>query len=247
MIAYERSAFLPDIHFPYQDPTALAIALRWLRDFDPHHIFLLGDVLDFYALSRFIGAPDKLLHLQAELDQARDFLDALRRAHPRATITYLQGNHEARLTKYLWSKAPELSGLRGISVPNLLEMQKLRCTYVETGTTEFHGLVVKHGNVVRRSAGYSGTGELDAIGTSGISGHTHRLAQIYRTNHGGMYTWIESGCLCSLKPEYAEGQVMNWQHGLSYGLFKKSDSRFLIQPIPIVNGCLIWNGREVRP
>lgn len=71
------------------------------------------------------------------------------------------------------------------------------------------------------------------------------LAQVYKRNYGGMYTWIECGCLCELDPEYAEGQIMDWAHGLAYGYFKKNEHRFIVHTLPIVKGKVVFEGLEI--
>src|SRR5438552_458047 len=43
---YERSIFLPDIHAPFVDHDALAVALAFVRHFQPDVVFLIGDVVD---------------------------------------------------------------------------------------------------------------------------------------------------------------------------------------------------------
>jgi hypothetical protein len=109
----------------------------------------------------------------------------------------------------------------------------------------FHGFLVKHGNVVRTRSGYSATGELEKTGVSGISGHTHRMSQVFKSHYGGMYTWAELGCGCKLDAEYLEGQVADWQHGIGWGYFKKGDDNFTIHVAPIIKGKLIFDGEYV--
>lgn len=243
---YERSVFIPDLHVPYMDELAFSTAIAFIKEYKPHVIFVIGDVVDFYALSKYDKDPGRISGLQEELDEAWRVLARIRRAAPHARITYLYGNHEARLKKFLWRKAPELTSLRFLKLDELLHLKDLNIKPIESGVTNFHGMVVKHGNVVRNRSGYSATGELEKVGTSGISGHTHRLSQVFKTNYGGFYTWVESGCLCDLKPEYLEGQVADWQHGITYGLFAKHDTRFVLHPTPIIKGKLVFAGSDIR-
>lgn len=245
-MAYERSAFIGDIHVPYQDEEALRTALAFLKVFKPNVVFLLGDVVDFYSLSWFDRDPNRLFDLQKDLDVAHDVLKRIRAVGPRANIFLLKGNHEHRLTKFLRRKAPEMEGLRSLRLETLLGFKKLRINYIEQSWMKFHGFLVKHGNIARAKSGYSATGELEKAGISGLSGHTHRLGKIYRTNYGGMFTWVEAGCLCDLNPEYMEGQIADWAHGLAYGMFKQKDRRFVIHTTPIINGKIVFEGREIR-
>jgi len=110
----------------------------------------------------------------------------------------------------------------------------------------FHGVQIKHGNVVRKRSGYTATAELEKSGVSGVSAHTHRLGHIYKTNFGGMFGWVEAGCLCSLKPEYLEGEKADWQHGLAYGFFERGDKRFVVHETPDHQRQDTFRRKEIR-
>jgi len=244
-VEYEKTVFVPDIHAPYIDGNAFRCMLAFLKVFKPEHIFVIGDVLDFYQLSKFIKNPSRMMDLQTDIDAAHLALRQIRKAAPTAKIRLLKGNHEARLQKFLWSTAAELVSLRDLTVPHLLNLDDLNIEWIETGSTVFHGFLIKHGNVVRSRSGYTATGEREKAGISGVSGHTHRLSQIYNTNYTGMTTWVECGCLCRLDPEYAEGQIVDWQHGLAFGFYKKDKKRFTIHTAPIIDGCCVYDGKEI--
>lgn len=242
---FERSVFIPDLHVPYHDEKVFACALNFVKKFKPDFIFIIGDWVDFYQLSKFDKNPSRIHELQDDIDTAIACLRRLRACAPKAKIYYIRGNHEARLNRYLWSTAASLSSLRCIAIPELLNFKELGIEYVEQGSMMFHGFLVKHGNVVRTRSGYSATGELEKAGISGVSGHTHRLSQVFKRHYGGMYTWAEIGCLCKLDSEYMEGQVADWQHGIGFGYFKKADNNFVIHVLPIIKGRLIFDGQFI--
>lgn len=198
-----------------------------------------------YQLSRFATDPARKMDLQSDLDCGIRSLSRVRRACPKAKIVFLKGNHEARLTKHLWGTESPYVSLRGLTIPALLEFAKYRIEYAESGTARIGGLLCKHGSLVRTRSGYSASAELERLWVSGVSGHTHRLGQVFRTNAQGSFTWIESGCLCKLDPEYLEGQVADWQHGLTYCEIKNGGKRFATQLLPIVNGKLVFGQREI--
>jgi len=245
-VEYEKTAFIPDIHAPYIDGPAFRCMLAFLRTFKPEHIFVIGDVLDFYQLSKFIKNPSRMMDLQTDIDSATIALKQIRKAAPQAKIRLLCGNHEKRLQKFLWSQAAELFSLRDLTVPHLLGLKELNIEWIESGSMVFHDFLIKHGNLVRSRSGYTATGEREKAGISGVSGHTHRLSQVYNTNYNGMTTWVECGCLCSLEPEYAEGQVVDWQAGLAYGYFEKGDGRFTIHTAPIIKGAMVFDGKKIK-
>ena len=242
--------FLPDAHAPYHDERAVETALAFVRHYKPGVVFILGDWLDAYQLSRFDQRPDRRLELQNDIDACRGLLKKVRKSAPGAVVYYLRGNHERRLQKYLWSKSPELSGLRALELPRLLTLSDYDIRYVERGFTKYAGTLVKHGTLVSNKAGYTASRELDRTGLSGISGHTHRLAQVYRRTHAGYFTWAEAGCLCALDPGermegYGEDSLYDWAHGLVVGAFESGGNRFEMRTLPIVNGLITYDGRDI--
>ena len=62
---------ISDLHIPYQDRPVVRLLLRFLAEQQPYAIHILGDLIDFYAISRFERDPVRATGLQAELDAAR--------------------------------------------------------------------------------------------------------------------------------------------------------------------------------
>lgn len=243
-----RFACLPDTHGWKIDLEASEAALAFVRWYKPVVVYLLGDHVDFGGLSRFIKSPEEAYSLGEDLTAARLFLARVRESAPNARIIYLKGNHEARLQKYLWTRAPELAKAEGITVPEQLKLSDLGIEWEESGTTQANAsLIVKHGHMVRMRSGYTATGELERNGISGISGHTHRCGHIFKRNMLGPLGWIESGCLCRLDPEYMEGQTADWQHGVSFGSIDLTGTGFSAGVAHIHKGRVRLPGREIGP
>src|SRR5438128_2520375 len=117
--------YVSDVHFPYEDKTAWNLAKQVLAALKPDILFLGGDIVDFYPVSRFDKDPARKRDLQKELDQTSEELTALREIAPNAEIIYEEGNHEHRLIRTLWKKAEELAPLRSLALPELLSFKKL--------------------------------------------------------------------------------------------------------------------------
>jgi len=243
-INYSRTIFIPDIHAPFCDTMALEAMYCFIKWWKPETIIYLGDVVDFYAVSHFIRDPERSLKLQDELDEAKSILSHVRRLCPTAKTYFIKGNHEARLQKYLWSQAKELSSLRTLKLENQLDFTDLKIEYIESGIMKYKGLIVKHGNLVRKYAGYTARGEFEKTGMSGVSGHTHRACTYYHCNENDSFVWMESGCLCKLDAEYLDGQTPNWQQGFGIGYFKENSKRFLLEFVPIINKKALYGGLE---
>lgn len=205
-----------DWHSPYFDARAFSQMLYACKDRKPDLIVLNGDLIDFYPISHYTRLPTRLMSLQQELDTTIQLLHILRQTCPKAEIVYLWGNHEERLLKFL-CHAKELFPLRALDLRNLLELERFRIR-LHTEPAYFLGetLVITHGTLSRKRGGYTAHAMMERyVGFSGVSGHTHRLAQVHkRLPTGTVLTWIEGGCLCQLQASY--DPYPDWQHGIAY-------------------------------
>jgi predicted phosphodiesterase len=234
----ERAVVVSDLHVPYHDPVAVELVFDFLRWFTPDTLFINGDLLDFYALSRFSKDPERALSLQEELDQGQGLLERFRATLPKARLVFLEGNHEARLQRYLWDH-PEVSKLKSLQMPALLGLEDLEIEHHGYQAPQmWRGVLIEHGSVVRKASAATAKAMLDQRGTSGISGHTHRLGMHYRTNYSETAVWAENGCLCALEPEYCIKP--DWQQGFS--VLHGWENRFLLEQIPILRRRLFYHG-----
>jgi UDP-2,3-diacylglucosamine pyrophosphatase LpxH len=234
--------FLSDIHVPYHDAVAIKLVLGFIKEQKLDAIYLIGDIVDFYTLSKYDKDPKRLLTLQDDVDQTVEILSAIRECAGEDTpIYYRSGNHEYRLDKYLVSH-PEISQLRAMKLSSLLEFERLGIKEIKyTEYHELHGLQVEHGDIVRKRSGSTAGGMLDKRWKSGISGHTHRLGVHYVSNTSGNYFWAENGCLCSLDPHYLIGRP-DWQQGFT--LISKVDDHLLTEQARIVDGKLLFRDKK---
>lgn len=243
-ITGKRAIFVPDVHVPYHDEGAVRCALEFIKDFDPDYLFLIGDFVDMYAVSRFSKDPRRRLELQAELDDAKKLLRRIAKVSPNARRYYIWGNHEMRMRKFLYTTAAELSGLHALDLKELLDLKAIGFKEVEKGWMEWHGILVRHGNLVSPRSGYSAHREMERNGMSGVSGHTHRASKVSLRLQGGFYTWLELGCLCSLTPEWLEGALANWCHAIGFAYIKDSGELFELDVKLIVNGKMLFGDKQ---
>lgn len=244
----ERGVFIPDLHVPYQHNKAFNAALEFIDFIKPSKVWIIGDWVDFYQISDFERNPERIPELQDDITLGVEHLRAVRAIAPSADIYFIPGNHEYRLKRYLWTKAMPLASLKGLKLDELLKLEKFKIKYMEYGFHQYGKLLVTHGSLIRKDAGAAAAAEQQRSGMSGVTGHTHRLAQIFKRDESGYYTWMEIGCLCKIdrkQVEWARGQQFNWQHGLGVGFFKKNSNRFSISPLPIVNGKVFFDLKEI--
>ena len=239
---------LPDAHGIRCDWRAISGACAFLRYYQPALVTLLGDNIDFEGMSRFDKPAESMFSLGEDIEACQKFLRLVRESAPNARILYLKGNHEARFQKYLW-KHPEIAAIlkfKNTDLPKIIEVADHGVEWLDTGHFQATDeLLFKHGNSVRSRSAYSAMAELEKNGLSGASGHTHRLGMHYKTDRRGMRVWAESGCLCDLNPPYAEGQTMDWQHGLSFGSFSTKGGSFTLHTAPIIEGRVKALGKDI--
>lgn len=233
-----RVLVLHDVHIPFHDPRALNAALGWgMKRLRADTVLLNGDTADFYALSHWERRPSRR-DFKAEVDDLKAFLEALRDRFPRATIIWKDGNHEERLFRYLEAKAPELWALPELSVPRLLEFERLRIDYVSEMRPIYLGdLPALHGheyrfaisNPVNPARGLF----LRAKGFA-FCGHFHQKSEHQGTTLNGkvLRCW-SAGCLCDLHPTYRP--LNEWSHGVM-GVELDESGAFDVQNRTIVEG-----------
>lgn len=238
---------LNDWHVPWHDIYAIEVAFAFCEAIQPS-IIILDEVHDFYALSRFDKDPRRKNRLQEEIDTCTVYLKELRLRCPNSRMILMGSNHLDRLRKFLWRKAEELADLRALQLEELLCLKEIGIEFMDVyvhrpSEDPKSSFLFKHGDLVRKFGGYTAKAELENEGTSGMSGHSHRLGVHYSTKRGGEYTWVEAGCLCQRDAEYIDG-VSNWQHGL--GLLQVRNGHFLALPIPIINYELVWGDLVIK-
>ena len=205
---------ISDIHAPFQDDKAIDLFIQVVRERQPDRIIILGDAVDFYALSRFDKDPKRKKDIKYDRDEWHKIAKRIQQAAPYATKYFVEGNHEDRLRKYLWTSASALHDL--ISLDAIMRFNDFG---IKNMGKEFFldGILFTHGDRISPHASYTAKREHDRRGCSGMSGHTHRLGwyPVRRTNprtlEDGIEAWHETGCLCSLYPEYT--RYPNWHLG----------------------------------
>lgn len=236
---------IPDIHFPEHDEKALEIIYHVLKVDQFDEIIQLGDMLDMYPISSFSKDPERVgLGLKHEILLARTFLTKVRKLQPKAKITLLKGNHEARFDRYMMNMAPGLTHL--FDYKDLLGLKELNIQYVDVIHT-IGKLHFMHGVLVRAHSAYSCKSHFDKYNMSIIHGHTHRLGSYYKTNLDTTFTVHELGCLCKLNPDYVKDKgVSDWQQGFGVIYIDKKTGYFMVVPVPIYNHTTIYRDKLIK-
>lgn len=242
-----------DTHVPFHDPAVLSIVQAVAEDMEPDFLVHMGDLLDCRMLSRFDKDPERKESQQDEIDAARKHLATMKLASPKSRFILLEGNHEDRLRRGLWSLdgpaailAQLTSFKKAMSWPALLGLEELGIEFVPYGEqskrTALPKFILKHGTLVRNRSGATALGEQAKYNKSGASGHTHRLGQIYHRDANGSHVWIETGCTCSLSPDYCVDP--DWQSGFVFLTFDPETGAVAPEVISCTNGLGVFRGRQ---
>lgn len=222
MKGIKKHMCISDLHIPYLDKRAYKVMKKFAKDYQPDNLYINGDFLDFYSLSKFDKNPKRKDNLIDDINEGNRILRDIRDTFKQAEITYISGNHEQRLQHYLWNKAPELYGIEGLQLYNLLDTNTLNIEYIGTDSDYWksdngHKIVsdvlITHGDnrlngcSMSKYSGYSAKNSMMNLQSSIIMGHTHRLAQVTHTTPYNTMLGLEDGCLCQMTG------TANWQQG----------------------------------
>ena len=241
----ELHAALFCMHRPKHSEAAVTVAGKILRAARPTHIWFGGDLADCKAVSywekRKRSEFDEM-SFQREIDDTHRYLAKIRKQHPKAAITWIEGNHEIRMPSYLAKNAPPLLSLRALHMPELYELDDIGVEYVAGPQTIARGnFMLKHGKKYGENAGKK---EVEAEGKSGMCSHNHRTRLHSHTFRGRKpVLWWHGGCLCQLEPDYVStDSVRNWQHAVN--LISVRGGLWNVEQIMIHNGRAVWRGKE---
>ena len=232
-VACNNILFLSDIHVPFHDVLALTTALKYGVDRNVNTIYLNGDIMDFYTLSRFVK-DKKLRNLPNELEQGRKFLEVLRKLYPNAHIYYKVGNHDVRWDLHIKNNAGDFEGMEEFGLPAMLHFSKHGIQLIESTTIAHIGkLIALHGHELYGTGGVNPARALwMKVNCSAIMSHVHRTSEHSAVNiKDDMFTCWSTGCLGTLRPNYNPNSSYN--HGFAWietnpnGDFKVANNRIL--------------------
>lgn len=239
----------PDTHIPDHDKRAVSLMLNVVSAIIPDEVLLLGDFLDCKAPARWSkgSAAEYADTLPGEIEAGKVVLAAIRSVHEGA-LTFIEGNHEARISSYLRNYAPALMGLVP-SLGELLSFDKYEVKYVDQPFQVAPGFLAIHGNKLsstQNSAGQSAWKERMRHGSSIVQGHSHRAGLIADTQGKRRFYSMECGHLMDIKlAHYLDFHgTANWQQ--AFGILRVIEGCTYPELYYIDKGKTVVNGRVVR-
>jgi hypothetical protein len=233
-----------DLHFPMQHEPTVNIFFETIRELKPKTIIINGDSLDMLSISRY---PKDIRQSYSLLDERiayHKFLSELVHISNGAKIFETNANHSGndlfgRWFRYLSDRIGELACLpdvidklsyQNVFLGDYKENVEL-VDYVELTSN----LIVLHGDIVRKSGGYSALAHMEKWMVSIIHNHTHRfgstskrIPSIGSRKDSQIFAW-ENACACDLSPSY--GSAPNWQNGFS--IVCLNGNNYGIEPVKV--------------
>lgn len=236
---HKKVLLMGDLHMPYHYMPAIEVCLDYALSQDVDCIYLNGDIIDFYKISRWSKDPSRR-NIQEELDIVHAFLNGL--SGFGLPIYYKMGNHEDRWNRYLLDNAPELYSINAIQLDKVLKLDELDIELIESRQrAQFGSLNVIHGHEFGQSffnPVNPARGLFLRAKTSTIAGHNHQTSSHHENNLNGKQTACFSlGCLCDLEPEYRPYAFTKWNHG--FAIVEVDDREFAVSNKRIVHGRVV--------
>lgn len=258
--------FFGDQHVPHHDETLHSLACAMLREHKPEQLILVGDLLDYAAVSRWRKSGDEA-SLQDTIDAAWRVLRNYVEASPGTRVRFLDGNHEERLPNALKDKGlGQVSGLRrpGDSFPimstgHILRFDELGieqvfppdgCGYEQAEIRVLPNLAARHGGIIKKDSGASGMAMLKKLRRNIVIGDTHRQSLTYHVwwdieNKPHRLMAAETGTMAAVDHtglKYASEP--DWMMG--FAVAQVVGDGFTMDLAVYENNCLLWRDYEYR-
>jgi len=241
----QRDIIIPDLHAPYHEKRAVDLILdHVIPAFDWHGIRVLGDFYDCYPTSFHRKDPRRERNFKREMLAACMVKDRFEDAAPWKSMTFMEGNHEWRLPRYLADRAPELYEWLMDGDPFRLAKWDVIPYQQDTKIGEINythdvGIAGKH--ALSRS--------LESYQDNMVMGHIHRMdykvaASAAGVPHvGACFGWL--GDLKKVDYMHSMKARSQWTHGFGIAYRIPNGTTWLV-PVPIIKGTCIVEGQYFK-
>lgn len=238
-----------DLHFPHHDEATVSIFLETARQLKPARVILNGDLPDMLAVSKYPkdARPKHSWTLRDEAVAFHAFLRDLENVLSEdCDLVETEANHSgngtgSRWWRYLSERVPHLLAMDGAEeklgyvgwwYPAWTRLELVN-DVILAGS-----LLVTHGEIARKWAGYSARAHGEKYVHSVLHSHTHRMGSgIQRVPAVGTRTestirTYEIGCACTLSPSYANAP--NWTQG--FAVVVDDGESYNVEMVPVIGG-----------
>lgn len=248
----KRICVVSDLQVPYHSRKAVKAVIRFITEWQPDEVVLIGDCLDFPQPSRW--NKDSRGEFEGSIYEDVDYFkknvfEPIRAGYD-GPIGMHEGNHDLRPRQYLEKYAPALAGSGAFDIENLLGFDEFGIDMLPVFNEIAPGWVSTHGHMgkisISRIAGATALNAAKKFGKSVVMGHTHRLGIISETTgYGGnvshILTGMEVGNLMDMKlASYLQLSTANWQQG--FGILTVDGQHVKAETVPITRGRFTVDG-----
>lgn len=235
----DRFIVISDSQVPFEDGKLLAnifgpFAHFYKKRNSSVHLFLAGDIMDNFSLSKFPPRVTPNFGLKEEVDLTKQYLEEWGKGF--ATKHYIFGNHEDRWDREIYAGNPQFAPYVQ-SLPVALDLERLGYDYVPyLRHFTVNGFVLTHGDIIRENTAKA---MLETYNASGVSGHVNRPHDYTRADarDGIPNTWTVLGMICRTDiGNYIKDwrKIMPWQQG--FGIGEIQNGKVYFQNIRVHHG-----------
>lgn len=234
-----RGLICADIHVPFHDKSAIMTMLNYtIREEHTDFVVILGDLIDWYALSFFSHDP-KRDNIAKSREIAWQFFDTIKEIMgDKCKIILKFANHDFRWVRNQWNKEPEMMDLKELQLNEILKVKDWDIDIVGFESPILcRELNLMHGHewgngsscpVNPARTAYLKTGECTLVA------HSHKTSEHTDTTlRDKIITCWSIGCLCNLHPQW-KPLANKWNHG--FALLENEKNGFLVRNHRIYNG-----------
>lgn len=249
-----RIILLPDIHYPNQDKRSMNAVFKFIKEFKPHSIALIGDALEMSAVNRWKMEKGSKKFFEAKrLKEEYDGFDEeilkpIEKICKKSEKIYMGGNHEHWINDVL----EKLQQFEKMIEPEIyLRLKERNWEWVpyivndengyRRGVKQFGKLLVIHGHYTNK---YHSAKTSETYSKSVAYGHTHDVQVFTKVfnDDAGYHTAQSIGCLCKKSPEFMRGKGNNWVNGFGI-LYVRDDGYFNLYVPIIIKGKFTYAGK----
>lgn len=228
-----------DFHIPYETEN-LSLFKKFLKDLKPDELIINGDFIDAHHLSVHPKVPGLLYDFPAEAEIAAEILNQLCRLAKKTV--FLQGNHDARIEKYIALNAPQFFSLAP-DTQAILRLAALGIEYIPEHVYQAYkpfdsDVIIRH--TPPAGGKNCASAALREAHRNIIFGHTHRIQEyVTRDAEGRTLFSVSGGCMCNTEAktmQYVKGHK-EWGVGFvilrvvrgkpSYEVVRIEDNHFI--------------------
>ena len=245
---FKTILFVSDLHDIEIDPFYLRVMLDTLKRVQPDVFSMVGDIFDFYEMSRFVQDPREFKPVERIKFVHNEILRPAREAAPNTQFDLIEGNHEARLLRSLADSTPALrvilSDLHGMTISDLIGLKEFEVNYISRADlgvftkTDLKKEVGKKNYKIYYDSVMAYHYPALNFGLPGVNGHfhEHKTWQFFNPLTG-VYEWVQMGCGHRRQASYCEGA--KWGNGFCLAHIDTETKATNFEYIPITSHAIV--------